>query len=225
MLNIYTVKWGNKYVASHVNQLYETCKQHISCDFVLYCLTEDAKDIHEDIKILAFPAGNKLVKWWNKMYLFDENIVTQKGEKLFFDLDVILQKNIDDIVNYPCDDSLCFVKTFWHDLETQFKDTRHIKHKYTDLNSSVLRWNDSLNSSEIFDYFNKYKSQILWYYRGLDNFFYNRRIVKMKLFPIGWVYSFNQGYIYPHDTEKHVYRDLPYICIFDSMGKSEDVKF
>jgi hypothetical protein len=46
----------------------------------------------------------------------------------------------------------------------------------------------------------------------------------MKIFPLGWVYSFNQGYIYPQDTEKHVYRELPYICLFDSMGKEEDVK-
>jgi hypothetical protein len=225
MINVYTVKWGNKYVASHVNQLLETCKQHISCPITFYCLTEDAKDLDPEIKVLSLPGGNKLEKWWNKMYLFDESIVTQKGEKVFFDLDVILQKNIDDIINFDPEDCLCFVKTWWHDLESQYKDTRHIPHKYTDLNSSVLRWNDSLNSSAIFDYFNEYKSQILWYYRGLDNFFYNRRIVKTKMFPIGWVYSFNQGYVYPHDTEKHVYRDLPYICIFDSMGKSEDVKF
>tara|TARA_R110002074_G_scaffold123683_1_gene259432 strand:+ start:46500 stop:47174 length:675 start_codon:yes stop_codon:yes gene_type:complete len=224
-MNIYTVKWGTKYNASHVNQLYESCLENLTIDFTFHCLTEDSKDINSDIKILSLPGGNKLEKWWNKMYLFDETIVTQRGEKMFFDLDTILQKNIDDIANFDPEDCLCFVKTWWHDLETQYKDTRHIPHKYTDLNSSVLRWNDSLNSNEITEYFNQYKSQILWYYRGLDNFFYNRRIVKTKLFPIGWVYSFNQGFIHPHDTESHVYRDLPYVCIFDSMGKSEDVKF
>ena len=224
-MNIYTVKWGTKYNASHVNQLYESCLENLTIDFTFHCLTEDSKDINSDIKILSLPGGNKLEKWWNKMYLFDETIVTQRGEKMFFDLDTILQKNIDDIANFDPEDCLCFVKTWWHDLETQYKDTRHIPHKYTDLNSSVLRWNDSLNSNEITEYFNQYKSQILWYYRGLDNFFYNRRIVKTKLFPIGWVYSFNQGFIHPHDTESHVYRHLPYVCIFDSMGKSEDVKF
>lgn len=224
-MNIYTVKWSNKYVASHVNQLYESCKQHISCDFTFYCLTENPKGLDPNIKPLALPGGNKLIKWWNKMYLFDDDIVTQKGEKMFFDLDVIIQKNIDDIVNCDPEDCLCLVKTWWHDLETQYKDTRHIPHKFTDLNSSVLRWNDSLNTRELTEYFNKYKKQILWYYRGLDNFFYNRRVIKTKLFPLGWVYSFNQGFVFPHDIEKHTYRELPYICIFDSMGKSEDVKF
>ena len=224
-MNIYTVKWGTKYNASHVNQLYESCLENLSMDFTFHCLTENGKDINPEIKILSLPGGNKLEKWWNKMYLFDETIVTQKGEKMFFDLDTIIQKNIDVIANFDAEDCLCFVKTYWHDLDTQYKNTRHIPHKFTDLNSSVLRWNDSLNSNEINDYFNEYQNQILWYYRGLDNFFYNRRIVKTKLFPIGWVYSFNQGYVFPHDIDKHTYRELPYVCIFDSMGKGEDVKF
>ena len=159
------------------------------------------------------------------MYLFDPMIVKQEGEKMFFDLDTIIQKNIDVIYDWETEDSLSFVKTWWHDLESQWENTRHIPHKYTDLNSSVLRWNDSLNTQELTDYFNKYKKQILWYYRGLDNFFYSKRIVKQKLFPVGWVYSFNYGYLYPQDVTKHVYRELPFVCIFDSMGKSEDVKF
>tara|TARA_A100001011_G_scaffold315862_1_gene334671 strand:+ start:2228 stop:2902 length:675 start_codon:yes stop_codon:yes gene_type:complete len=224
-MNIYTVKWGSKYVASHVNQILESCKKNLSCDFTFHCLTENDKDLSEEIKVLSLPGGNKLEKWWNKMYLFDDNIVTQKGEKMFFDLDVIIQKNIDVIAEYDPEDCLGLVKTWWHDLDTQYEDTRHVPHKYTDLNSSVLRWNDSLNTSELTKYFNKHKQQLLWYYRGLDNFFYNRRIIKTKLFPLGWVYSFNQGYVFPHDIEKHTYRELPYICIFDSMGKSEDVKF
>ena len=224
-MNIYTVKWGSKYVASHVNQILESCKKNLSCDFTFHCLTENDKDLSEEIKVLSLPGGNKLEKWWNKMYLFDDNIVTQKGEKMFFDLDVIIQKNIDVIAEYDPEDCLGLVKTWWHDLDTQYEDTRHVPHKYTDLNSSVLRWNDSLNTSELTKYFNKHKQQLLWYYRGLDNFFYNRRIIKTKLFPLGWVYSFNQGYVFPHDIEKHTYRELPYICIFDSKGKSEDVKF
>jgi len=224
-MNIYTVKWGTKYSAQHVEQILASCKEHLTQDFTLYCLTEDATGLSEEINVLEFPENNKLQKWWNKMYLFDPMIVNQEGEKMFFDLDTIIQKNIDIIADFECEDSLCFVKTWWHDLDASFKNTRHIPHKYTDLNSSVLRWNDSLNTQELTDYFNKYKKQILWYYRGLDNFFYNRRIVKQKLFPVGWVYSFNHGYLYPQDTTKHVFRDLPYVCIFDSMGRSEDVKF
>jgi len=224
MLNIYTVKWGTKYSPKHVEAIYNSCKKFITCDFNFYCLTEDPKNLHEDIKVIPLPNDNKLEVWWNKMYLFDENVVRQKGEKLFFDLDIIIQRNIDELVNYDPEDCLCFLKTHWHDMETQYKETRHIPHKYTDLNSSVLRWNDNLNTEEITLYFKKHIKQILWYYRGIDNFFHHRGVARIKYFPIGWAYSYNVGYIYPHDIETHVYRQIPYVCLFDSMGRKEDVK-
>ena len=112
-MNIYTVKWGDKYNHQHVNNIYQSCLQFLTCDFDFYCLTENPKDLHPDIKPLALPGGNKLEKWWNKMYLFDDNIVTQKGEKMFFDDDAIIQKNIDVIANYDPEDCLCLVKTWW----------------------------------------------------------------------------------------------------------------
>ncbi|MBU46509.1 MAG: hypothetical protein CMD28_03680, partial [Flavobacteriales bacterium] len=106
-MNIYTVKWGSKYSAKHVNKIYESCLESISSDFTFYCLTENAKGLDESIEVLPFPKDNKLEKWWNKMYLFDDNVVRQTGENLFLDLDVIIQKNIDDIVNFDPEDCLC----------------------------------------------------------------------------------------------------------------------
>ena len=61
------------------------------------------------------------------MYLFDDNVVRQKGENLFFDLDVIIQKNIDDIANFDPEDCLCFGQTHWHDLDKMKKETSHRK--------------------------------------------------------------------------------------------------
>ena len=74
-------------------------------------------------------------------------------------------------------------------------------------------------------YFKSHKEKILWYYRGIDNFFMHKGVARIKYFPLGWFYSYNQGYIYPHDIEKHVFRQIPYVCLFDSMGRKEDVKF
>jgi len=225
MINIYTVKWGNKYSAHHVQAIYDSCKKFCSTEFKFYCLTENPQGLSEDINVIPLPHGNKMEKWWNKMYLFDENVVRQKGEKLFFDLDVIIQKDIQEIVDYEAEDCLVFIKTHWHDMEKQYKETRHIPHKFTDLNSSVLRWNDNLNTEDITIYFQTHIDKILWYYRGIDNFFHHRGVARIKYFPIGWAYSFNQGYIYPHDIEKQVYRKIPFVCLFDSMGRKEDVKF
>ena len=110
-------------------------------------------------------------------------------------------------------------------METQKKETEHVPHKYTDLNSSILRWNDNLDKENITLYFKTHLDKILWYYRGIDNFFMHKGVARIKYFPLGWFYSYNQGYIYPHDIEKHVFRQIPYVCLFDSMGRKEDVKF
>lgn len=216
-MNIYTVKWGTKYSSDYVNKIASRVNQKV------YCLTEDPSGLSENVEPILLPENNDLEKWWNKMYLFSP-LVKQEGEKLFFDLDIVIQHDIEAFKNFDSENCLGIVKTWWHDLESMKKETEHIPHKFSDINSSVLRWNDSFDSEKVWNYFNKYKKQILWYYRGIDNFLCHRPIARMKIFPIGWVYSFNQGYIYPQDTEKHVYREMPYICLFDSMGKSEDVK-
>jgi hypothetical protein len=226
MINIYTVKWGTKYSARHVNRIYEQCEEHITHQFELFCITEDGEGLYGDIKVIPFPEGNYYEKWWNKLYLFERDVVSQTGEKMFLDLDVIIQKNIDAIVNFETDDCLCFLKTDWHDLESQYKQTRHIPHKFTDLNSSVLRWNDTLDIDKITRFVRDYPSQLFWYYRGLDNMFGHRRerLAKIKCFPTGCAYSYNHGYLYPTDTELYVKRDLPYFCLFDSMERPQDVK-
>lgn len=229
MINIYTVKWGKKYSSKYVNKIYQQCKKHTTRYFKFFCLTENPKGLHKDIEVIPFPEGNYYEKWWNKLYLFDKDIVTQQGEKLFLDLDVIVQSNLDSFIDYSCQDKIVFVHTHWHNLEKMYEDTKHIPHKYTDLNSSILRWNDEVTDTVEMKNFWKmlkdYPSQVFFYYRGLDNLFFNRFNHKhIKYFPQGWVYSYNYGYLYPSDTEINKFRKTPFVCLFDSMEKPEDVK-
>ena len=229
MIHIYTVKWGTKYSSKYVNKIYQQCKKHATSYFKFYCLTEDPSGLHSDIESIPFPEDNYYEKWWNKLYLFDENVVKQKGEKLFLDLDVIVQSNLDSFIQYSCQDKIVFVKTHWHDLEKMYEDTKHIPHKYTDLNSSILRWNDEvLNTEEIRKFWKMikdYPGQMFFYFRGLDNLFYNKFNHKnIKYFPQGWVYSYNYGYMYPNDVERNIMRKTPFVCLFDSMENPNDVK-
>ena len=39
-MNIYTVKWGDKYNHQHVNNVYKACKEFYNEDFDFFCLTE-----------------------------------------------------------------------------------------------------------------------------------------------------------------------------------------
>ena len=212
-----------------MNEIYKQCRHHVTRNFNFYCITEDPTGLDSNIIPLAIPADNYYEKWWNKMYLFDTNIVWQEGEKLFLDLDIVIQRNLNAFIDYPCEDKLIFVKTEWHNLEKIKEETKHIPHAYTELNSSILRWNDWLMETEAMKKFLKmtkdYPSQMFWYYRGLDNLFYNRFDHEhIKTFPSGWVYSYNYGYQYPNDVEEFKHRETPFICLYDSMERPEDVK-
>jgi len=226
MISIYTVKWGLKYDSDHVNMIHEMCKKYITEEFDFYCLTDWPHGLNPDILTIDFPEDNYYEKWWNKLYLFDRSVVTQKGEKLFLDLDVVIQNNIDCIVNYDPGDSLTFVRTCWHNLKKMKRDVVDIPWAYTELNSSVLRWNDRLNIDKITKFVRDYPSQMFFYYRGLDNLFGHQRerLLKIDHFPDGWVYSYNNGYIWPTDIDQHKVRDNLLVCLYDSMERPEDVK-
>lgn len=229
MIHIYTVKWGTKYPSSHVNEIYRQCREQITRNFKFYCITEDPEGLADNIIPIAIPKDNYYEKWWNKLYLFDTSVVWQEGEKMFLDLDIVIQRNLNSFIDYECNDKLLFIKTEWHDMEKMKRETSHIPHKCTDLNSSVLRWNDSLIESDEMKRFNKmirdYPSQMFFYFRGLDNLFYNKFSKEhIGYFPSGWVYSYNYGYQYPNDVEEFKYRETPFICLYDSMERPQDVK-
>ena len=226
MLNIYTVKWGTKYSTEHVNKIFAQCKMHTSKKFRFFCLTEDGSNLIDDIEVIPFPENNYYEKWWNKLYLFDKNVVTQTGEKLFLDLDIYLQHNIDPIIDHNPKDCLTFVRTHWHNLEQMKIDTKDNPRLFTDLNSSVLRWNDSLDTEKITKFVRDYPDQMFFYYRGLDNLFGHQRerLLNIDFFPDGWVYSYNYGYMWPDDVDERVIRKKPIVRLYDSMERPEDVK-
>ena len=226
MINIYTVKWGTKYGSKYVNRLLEDCKKFITTEFEFHCITEDATGLDPEVIVIPIPEDNYYEKWWNKLYLFDRNLIRKQGEKLFFDLDITIQNNIDCIVEQDPEDGLTFIRTHWHDLKQMKIDTKDNPRTFTDLNSSVLRWNDNLDVDKITKFVRDYPDQMFFYYRGLDNLFGHQRerVLNINFFPDGWVYSYNHGYMWPTDIEKKVLRKEPLICLYDSMERPEDVK-
>lgn len=226
MINVYTVKWGTKYGPEYVNRLYDVLHEKTTKDFKFFCLTEDPTGLNSDIEVIPFPEWNYYEKWWNKLFLFDRNIVTQTGEKIFFDLDIFIQNNIDCIIDHDPKDGLTFIRTHWHDLEQMRLDTKDNPRLFTDLNSSILRWNDNLDVDKITKFVRDYADQMFFYYRGLDNLFGHQRerLLKIDFFPDGWFYSYNYGYMWPDDVEERVIREKPLIRLYDSMERPEDVK-
>jgi len=82
-------------------------------DYKLYCLTDDLFGIDEEIGIIRLPENNTYESHWNKMYLFDNDVVGL-DKFLYMDLDVVIQNNIDELLNFT-DNKLTLIKALWKD--------------------------------------------------------------------------------------------------------------
>ena len=115
MINIVTVKWGDKYDAAYVNKLYASIKRNTTLSFRFHCFTEDSSDLNPNVFAHDLPYTN-LQSWWNKLYLFSNEIAIPKGEKIFYvDLDTLITDNIDDILSYGAD-KIIVLKDFLHGI-------------------------------------------------------------------------------------------------------------
>ena len=82
-MNIYTVKWGDKYSSEYVNKIaYDIASDFPEANRQMYCITDDPEGLEDFIEPILIPKYNDLEKWWNKMYLFSPLV----DQVLFFDL-------------------------------------------------------------------------------------------------------------------------------------------
>jgi hypothetical protein len=99
IVNIVCLKWGTKYGPEYVNRLYAGVKRNTSVPFKFWCFTEDSAGIDSEVHIAPLPFSNQLETWWNKLYLFSDNIPIPKGETIFYvDLDTLIVGNIDHVL-------------------------------------------------------------------------------------------------------------------------------
>lgn len=202
--------------------------RNLSLDFRFYCYTEDPKGIRQEANIIEIPKDNELEVWWNKLALFQKGMFD--GTCLFLDLDVVIQKNIDHLLNYLDLKCLTKVRSYW---KNENKTTFSIN--YDDLkssydmtnNSSVMLWKaDSL--CDIWNHFMINPEYYMLKYRGIDRFIYHEGF-ETKNFPRGEIYSRLFGFDLenggPRITENgyDLYKDDNYpICIFNSYESTPD---
>lgn len=157
------VKWGSKYSASHVNDLYSSLVKYQS-DVSYYCFTDDATNIHPDINIIPIDPKLHLKGVWTKMFMFSEQFPI-KGNILYFDLDTIIQSNPFSI---PIDwNKLTVVDCHWKP-----KNIVRVNNYDVTINSSVLAWNSNNPTIHaIWSKFNTgYRDYYLRKYVGIDRF-------------------------------------------------------
>jgi hypothetical protein len=162
-MHIVFVKWGSKYSASHVNDLYESLVKYRS-DFTYYCFTDDASNINPNINIIPIDPKLHLKGVWTKLFMFSE-LFPIKGSIQYFDLDTIIQSDPFDIqINW---DKLTVVDCHWKP-----KSLVRINNYDVTINSSILAWNSSnpLIPTIWSKFNNGYRDYYLRKYVGIDRF-------------------------------------------------------
>lgn len=101
-VNIVCVCVGGKYNKEHVNRLYRMVERNCSLPFSFYCIS----DKQQDVNTIFIDNNLDLESYWWKICLFnlDWDVPT-----LYFDLDVVIQNNIDSIFN-RIDDNILTIK-------------------------------------------------------------------------------------------------------------------
>lgn len=106
---IVCLKHGDKYSSDYVNKLYNMTQRHCNIPFKFACITENNIGINPNIQIIPTPKA-KVSGWWYKPWLFSKDIPLS-GTLLFFDLDIVIVKNIDQLWSYYPGE-FCIIRDF-----------------------------------------------------------------------------------------------------------------
>ena len=132
--NIVCIKWGKKFDSSYVNKLYRAVNRNCSNFDRFICLTEDPEGIDPNVEVFDIPRTD-LEICWNKITLFEKTLHDIEGQILFFDLDVVIIDNINELFEYSCQSKFISIKEWWGGDYGMFT-----KEGVTPFNASVMKF-------------------------------------------------------------------------------------
>ena len=227
MINVICVKWGTKYSAYEVNRLQRNVQKYLKVPHKFYCYTEDPTGLECDI--ISMPLDNDLEIYWNKLAMFQKDFI--KGTCLYFDIDVVIQNNIEPLLDYKCD-NLRMIRCYWKgDFVTDGSSPKHKERYNMYVNSSVLVW-EAGSLDYIWDHFDANADYYMVKYKGIDRFLFHEGF-NLEYFPEGLIYSrlygISDDYIgkhknfknevktklMPYDTIDLFYTEESLVCLFN----------
>lgn len=189
MINIVCVKIGLKYDSIYANRLYGMCSTHIKQPFNFFCYTDDPKSLHPDIKTIPFIDYGLDQIVFNKLFLLSDDFVQFIGTSptFFFDLDVVIKSNIDELINQAkSTPNFKVINAVWKSLSKKDTEPPYLDHT---INSSCMFWVPG--TTDIFwSSFIEHKQQMQKvYWRGMDGFLFYEHNIRGGL-PENGFYSF-----------------------------------
>ena len=123
-------------------------KRNLTVPFEFVCYTEDPSDIDTDIRVEPIQIIPGVSGWWYKPMFFNPKLGLQ-GTILFFDLDVVIFNNIDNLFSYEVG-KFCIIRDF----------NRHVIKNYNKFNSSIFRLTTNMHQHVYNDFIKNPNSQI-----------------------------------------------------------------
>ena len=139
-VNILCLKWGNRYPADFTNILHASVRRHLHRPFRFVCVTDDATGLADGIEAVPLPSNPNpaIFHHWPdifvKLCLFRKGVADLQGPTLFFDVDVVIQEDIDCFFDYE-PGQFCIIHNW-------VERRKRIFRKLPDIgNSSLFRFN------------------------------------------------------------------------------------
>ncbi|MBR1775487.1 glycosyltransferase [bacterium] len=95
--NVICIKWGTKFGAEYVNNLYRMVEKNLPIPHRFVCFTDNADGLAEGIEVRDLPPFNEKAipdKAWRKLSLFNEQLADLHGTALFLDLDIVIKDDL-----------------------------------------------------------------------------------------------------------------------------------
>lgn len=171
-LTVICVRFGTLYGIEYVEKLRNMVSRNLTIPYEFVCLTDDPTPIDNVRLIVEANAGYKR-GWWHKIHMFNPNLPVD-GYLLYFDLDVIIHDNIDQLVK----PGFFGIRDF----------NRKFNPNYRYLNSSVMLWEHG-SQSIIWDEFIR---QPLESHRmvGDQDYIWNLCKSRIQFWPDNWIQSY-----------------------------------
>jgi hypothetical protein len=152
-------------------------KRNTTVPYEFHCITDDPKGLDPHIKIIKLPNDPWIKSWWSKLWMFSADFPLQ-GNILFFDLDVIVFKNIDELFTYN-PDKFMIIRDF---NRCRVKDWKQS-------NSSVMRWKPG-TMNYLWDEFVQNPSRIMQNNHGDQDWIMRRGHQDINHWPDEWIRSY-----------------------------------
>lgn len=171
------LKYGDKYGPEYVNKLYNMVARNLTVDYEFVCFTENSNGLNENIRVEPLPQVAGVKGWWYKPMFFNKKLPL-RGTLLFFDLDVIIFKNIDYLFNYnPGQFLIC--RDF----------NRFMIKNYNKFNSSVFRLNSGQHQ-HVWDDFVKNPDDPIRRFHGDQDWIRFKISKDFDYWPDEWIQSY-----------------------------------